>query len=424
MQSTGGVANRFAPLAARLEGRLSGGIPFAVRFWDGSELRPERGEGSGDTLLIRDSRALAFVATAPNQLGLGRAWVAGDLDVDGDLERALRAGDRFRDLRLGLGDKLVSALAAARAGALHLHRPAPPVSEAHLGGRLHSLRRDRDAIRHHYDVSNDFYRLVLGPSMVYSCAYFASPDDTLEEAQERKIEVICRKLRLTAGERLLDVGCGWGSLVIHAATHHGVRAVGITLSEPQAELARRRIREAGVEHRCEVRVQDYREVDDGPYDKIASVGMYEHVGVARLDEYMRRLGGLARPGGLILNHGIVRLAPVVRRKDSFIWRYVFPDGELHPVGRVVESMERAGLELRDAESLREHYALTLHRWVANLAAHRDAAIAEAGEERERIWRLYMTGSALAFERGDISVQQLLAGAPGASPGLPLSRHSV
>jgi cyclopropane-fatty-acyl-phospholipid synthase len=380
MQSTGGVANRFAPLAARLEGRLSGGIPFAVRFWDGSELRPERGEGSGDTLLIRDSRALAFVATAPNQLGLGRAWVAGDLDVDGDLERALRAGDRFRGLRLGLGDKLVSALAAARAGALHLHRPAPPVSEAQLGGRLHSLRRDRDAIRHHYDVSNDFYRLVLGPSMVYSCAYFASPDDTLEEAQERKIEVICRKLRLTAGERLLDVGCGWGSLVIHAATHHGVRAVGITLSEPQAELARRRIREAGVEHRCEVRVQDYREVDDGPYDKIASVGMYEHVGVARLDEYMRRLGGLARPGGLILNHGIVRLAPAVRRKDSFIWRYVFPDGELHPVGRVVESMERAGLELRDAESLREHYALTLHRWVANLAAHRDAAIAEAGAD--------------------------------------------
>ena len=424
MQSTGGVANRFAPLAARLEGRLSGGIPFAVRFWDGSELRPEQGKGSGDTLLVRDSRALAFLATAPNQLGLGRAWVAGDLDVDGDLERALRAGDRFRDLRLGLGDKLASALAAARAGALRLHRPAPPVSEAQLGGHLHSLRRDRDAIRHHYDVSNDFYRLVLGPSMVYSCAYFASPDDSLEEAQERKLEVICRKLRLAAGERLLDVGCGWGSLIIHAATHHGVRAVGITLSEPQAKLARRRIREAGVEHRCEVRVQDYREVDDGPYDKIASVGMYEHVGVARLDEYMRRLCGLVRPGGLILNHGIVRLAPAVRRKDSFIWRYVFPDGELHPLSRVVESMERAGLELRDAESLREHYALTLRRWVANLAAHRDAAVAEAGAERERIWRLYMTGSALAFERGDISVQQLLAAAPGASPGLPLSRHSV
>jgi cyclopropane-fatty-acyl-phospholipid synthase len=380
MQSTGGVANRFAPLAARLEGRLSGGIPFAVRFWDGSELRPEQGEGSGDTLLVRDSRALAYVATAPNQLGLGRAWVAGDLDVDGDLERALRAGDRFRGLRLGLGDKLASVLAAARAGGLRLHRPAPPVGEAHLGGHLHSRHRDRDAVRHHYDVSNDFYRVVLGPSMVYSCAYFASPDDSLEEAQERKLEVICRKLRLAAGERLLDVGCGWGSLVVHAATRHGVRAVGITLSDPQARLARRRIREAGVEHRCEVRVQDYREIDDGPYDKIASVGMYEHVGVARLDEYMWRLCCLVRPGGLILNHGIVRLAPAVRRKDSFIWRYVFPDGELHPPGRVVESMERAGLELRDAESLREHYVLTLHRWVENLAAHRDAAIAEAGAD--------------------------------------------
>ncbi len=424
MQSTGGVANRFAPLAARLECRLSGGLPFAVRFWDGSELRPERGEGSGDTLLVRDSRALAYVATAPNQLGLGRAWVAGDVDIDGDLERALRAGDRFRDLRLGLGDRLASVLVAARAGVLSLRRPAPPASEAHLGGRLHSLRRDRDAVRHHYDVSNGFYRLVLGPSMVYSCAYFASPGDSLERAQERKLETICRKLRLAAGERLLDVGCGWGSLVIHAATRHGARAVGITLSEPQAELARRRIREAGVEHRCEVRVQDYREVDDDPFDKVASVGMYEHVGAARLDQYMRRLRDMVRPGGLVLNHGIVRLAPGRRRKDTFIWRYVFPDGELHPVGRVVEAMERAGLELRDAESLREHYVLTLQRWIENLAAHRDAAIAEAGEERERIWRLYMTGSALAFERGDISVQQLLAAAPGAQPNLPLSRAGL
>jgi len=424
MQSTGGVANRFAPLAARLEGRLPGGIPFGVRFWDGSELRPERGKGSGDTLLVRDSRALAYIATAPNQLGLGRAWVAGDLDVEGDLERALRASERFRDLRLGLGDRLASALAAARAGALRLKRPAPPAIEAHFDGRLHSLRRDRVAVRHHYDVSNHFYRLVLGPSMVYSCAYFASPTDSLDEAQERKLEVICRKLRLGAGERLLDVGCGWGSLVIYAAREHSVNAVGITLSEPQAELARRRIREAGLEHRCEVRVQDYREVKDGPYDKIASVGMYEHVGQARLDEYMRQLSDLVRPGGLILNHGIVRLAPAPRHKDTFIWRYVFPDGELHPVGRVVQSMERSGLEVRDAESLREHYALTLHRWIENLATHRDAAVAEAGAERERIWRLYMIGSALAFERGDISVQQLLAAAPGASPRLPLARWGV
>jgi cyclopropane-fatty-acyl-phospholipid synthase len=422
MQSTGGIADSFAPLAARLERRLPGGIPFAVRFWDESELRPEVG-GSVDTIVLRDSRALSYVATAPNQVGLGRAWVAGDLDLDGDLERALRAGERLRDLRLGLGDKLASLAAAARAGALRLRRPAPPASEAQLGGRLHSLRRDRAAVRHHYDVSNDFYRLVLGPSMVYSCAYFASPGEGLEEAQERKLDVICRKLRLKEGERLLDVGCGWGSLVIHAASRFGARAVGVTLSEPQWELARERIREAGLEDRCEVRVQDYREVDDGPYDKVASIGMYEHVGASRLDRYMQRLRELVRPGGLVLNHGIVRLAPAPRRRDTFIWRYVFPDGELHPSGSVVESMERAGLELRDAESLREHYALTLRRWVANLTAHREEAVAAAGEERERIWRLYMTGSALAFERGDISVQQLLAAAPGAEAGLPLARGS-
>jgi cyclopropane-fatty-acyl-phospholipid synthase len=423
MQSTGGVADRFAPLAARLERRLPGGLPFAVRFWDDSELRPEE-NGSGDTIVIRDSRALSYIATAPNQVGLGRAWVAGDLDLEGDLERALRAGELLRGLRLGLADRLASLAAAARTGSLRLRRPPPPASEAHLGGRLHSLRRDRAAVRHHYDVSNEFYRLVLGPSMVYSCAYFESPADTLEQAQERKLDVVCRKLRLAPGERLLDVGCGWGSLVLHAAMNFGARAVGVTLSEPQAELARERIYEAGLAERCEIRVQDYREVSDGPYDKVASIGMYEHVGASRLDRYMRRLRQLVRPGGLVLNHGIVRLAPRPGPRDGFIRRYVFPDGELHPVGRVVESLERAGLELRDTESLREHYSLTLRHWVANLAANREAALAAAGPERERIWRLYMTGSALAFERGDIAVQQLLAAAPGAPAELPLARASV
>ena len=423
MQSTGGVADRFAPLVARLERRLPGGLPFAVRFWDDSELRPE-GNGSGDTIVVRDTRALSYIATAPNQVGLGRAWVAGDLELDGDLERALRAGELLRGLRLGLGDRIASLRAAARAGALRLRRPAPPQSEAHLGGRLHSLRRDRAAVRHHYDVSNEFYRLVLGPSMVYSCAYFDSAADTLEQAQDRKLDVVCRKLRLAAGESLLDVGCGWGSLVLHAAANYGVRAVGVTLSEPQAELARERIRDAGLAERCEIRVQDYREVSDGPYDKVASIGMYEHVGASRLDRYMGRLRRLVRPGGLVLNHGIVRLAPRPGPRDGFIRRYVFPDGELHPVGRVVDSLERAGLKLRDSESLREHYVLTLRHWVSNLAANREAALAAAGAERERIWRLYMTGSALAFERGDIAVQQLLAAAPGASAGLPLARASV
>jgi cyclopropane-fatty-acyl-phospholipid synthase len=420
MQSTGGVADRFAPLAARLERRLDGGLPFAVRFWDESELRPD-GNSSGDTIVIRDQRALSYIATAPNQIGLGRAWVAGDLELDGDLERALRAGQLLRGLRLGLGDRIASLRAAAGAGALRLHRPNPPDSEAQLGGRLHSLRRDRAAVRHHYDVSNEFYRLVLGPTMVYSCAYFDSESDTLDHAQERKLDVICRKLRLAAGERLLDVGCGWGALVLHAAANYGVRAVGVTLSEPQAALARERIHAAGLADRCEIRVQDYREVADGPYDRIASIGMYEHVGASRLDRYMQTLRQLVRPGGLILNHGIVRLSPRPGPRDGFIRRYVFPDGELHPVGRVVDSLERAGLELRDAESLREHYALTLRRWVSNLTANREAAHAAAGAERERIWRLYMTGSALAFERGDISLQQLLAAAPGSPVELPLAR---
>jgi cyclopropane-fatty-acyl-phospholipid synthase len=308
---------------------------------------------------------------------------------------------------------------------VQLRAPEVPASEARVGrGRRHSLRRDRTAVRHHYDVSNAFYRLVLGPTMVYSCAYFASPDDTLEEAQERKLELICRKLRLRSGDRLLDIGCGWGSLVLHAAHEHGARAVGVTLSEPQAELAREHIREAGLADRCEIRVADYREVDDGPYDKVASVGMYEHVGRARLDEYVGRVQRLLRPGGLFLNHGIVRAKPRPWNKRSFIARYVFPDGELHPVGAVVDAMERCGLEIRDDESLREHYALTLRRWVANLAANREAAIAEAGEERERVWRLYMTGSALAFEAGEISVHQVLAAKPGAPHELPLAREAL
>jgi cyclopropane-fatty-acyl-phospholipid synthase len=373
------------------------------------------------TLVVKNSRALAHAVREPNQLGLGRAFVAGDLHVEGDLERALELGERFRDLRISPGDRAVALRCTWRLGAVPWRRPPVPASEARLSGRLHSPRRDRAAVRHHYDVSNRFYRLVLGPSMVYSCAYFRSPEDTLEQAQERKLDVICRKLRLVEGERLLDIGCGWGSLVRHAAERYGVRAVGVTLSAPQAELARARISEAGLSHRCQVRVADYREVSDGPYDKVASVGMYEHVGAARLDEYMECVRGLLRSGGLFLNHGIVRTAPGKWDPRSFIGRYVFPDGELQSVPTVAAAMERAGLEVRDDESLREHYPLTLRRWVGNLARNRDEVIADVGTDRERIWRLYMTGSALSFEHGEISVHQMLAAAPGAPHGLPLTR---
>ena len=420
-----GVAEAVRPVVERIDRRAPGARDFGLRFWDGSEVPPPPTADDELTLVVRDPVALAYALRQPNELGFGRAWVTGALDVDGDLERGLALRDRFGGLRLSAADRLAALRAVARLGGVRLRGPAVPASEAPVGrGRRHALDRDRVAVRHHYDVSNAFYRMVLGPTMVYSCAYFSSPDDTLEVAQTRKLETICRKLRLRARDRLLDIGCGWGTLVLHAAREHGARAVGVTLSQPQAELARERIRAAGLSDRCEIRVADYREVDDGPYDKVSSVGMYEHVGRAQLGEYAGRVTRLLREGGLFLNHGIVRAQPRLWDKHSFIARYVFPDGELHPVGAVVDAMEQAGLEVRDDEALREHYALTLRRWVANLAANRDAAIAEAGTERERVWRLYMTGSAVAFEAGDISVHQVLAAKPGAPHELPLAREAL
>jgi cyclopropane-fatty-acyl-phospholipid synthase len=275
-------------------------------------------------------------------------------------------------------------------------------------------------VRHHYDVSNDFYRLVLGPSMVYSCAYFGE-ETGLDEAQERKLDLICRKLDLRPDEHLLDIGCGWGSLVLHAVTRYGVRATGVTLSEPQAALARRRAAELGVADRVEIRVADYRELAGRHFDKIASVGMYEHVGHAELATYVRTVSELLRPGGLLLNHGIARLFSPPPDGPTFINRYIFPDGELHPVADLMALMMARGLEVRDVESLREHYGLTLRAWIQNLREHRAAATAVVGAERVRTWDLYMLGSALAFEDGDITVYQVLATREGAPHGLPLDR---
>jgi cyclopropane-fatty-acyl-phospholipid synthase len=410
------------PLRARFERRMGAPLPFTVRLWDGSELVSR--DPAAATVVVRSPRAVSYVTRSPGEIGFARAWVSGELDLEGDLEAALAAAERFRGVKFTARDKLSTLRAARQLGALGVRGPKPPAAEARPRGRLHSLQRDRSSVRHHYDVSNAFYRLVLGPTMVYSCAYFASPDDSLEEAQERKLELICRKLRLEQGERLLDVGCGWGGLVIHAARHYGVRAVGVTLSEPQAELARSRLRDEGLADRCEIRVADYREVDDGPYDKIASVGMYEHVGRERLEEYARQLRSLLRPGGLVLNHGIVRVVPRPSEPKNFIGRYVFPDGELHQLSRVLEALELAGLEVRDSESLREHYPLTLRRWVRNLESNWPEAVAEGGSERARVWRLYMTASARAFDRGGISVHQVLAAAPGAAHGLPLTREAL
>ena len=420
-------------------GRLAQ-LPVAVRFWDGSCLPGTAAPDDAHpqpVLVATEPRALTHLLYQPGQLGLARAWVDGSLAVRGDLEDVLALRGRLPEVHLTLRDRLRMAAAAVRAaGPKVLRVPPRPSVEAevgrrrrllggdHNGGRRHSVRRDRAAVRHHYDISNDFYRLVLGPTMVYSCAYFSSPDDTLEEAQERKLDLICGKLNLAAGERLLDIGCGWGSLVLHAAARYGVRAVGATLSEPQAQLARERVREAGLEGRVEIRVADYRELRDGPYEKIASVGMYEHVGRAELGNYVRCVNRLLAPGGLFLNHGIARLHSEQPTSDTFISRYVFPDGELHPVGDLIGELAAADLELRDLESLREHYPLTLRRWAANLQAHREQAIRIAGPERERAWRLYMLASAQGFERGEISVYQVLSARRGASPRLPLSRAAL
>lgn len=421
MYSTGGIADRFAHLVAALEQRLSGPLPAAVRFWDGSELGPgERGSAT-DTIVLKNRRALTYAVMRPDQLGIGRAWVAGDVDLEGDLYRVMAAGSRLYGFDFTNLEKLDALRTAARIGAIRIPPPKPPSVEAKVGGRLHSLRRDREAISHHYDVSNEFYRMFLGPTMVYSCGYFADPDDSLEEAQTRKLDVICQKLRLKEGERMLDIGCGWGSLMIHAAANYGVRVVGVTLSREQAAYARKRIVEAGLADQCEVRIQDYREVSDGPYDKICSVGMFEHVGSSQLDRYMQTVTDLGLPGGLALHHGICRQHEKDDSPNTFIEHYVFPDGELHRVAKVVAAAEKAGQEIRDLESMREHYALTLRRWVANLEDRREAAIAEVGPERERVWRLYMTASALAFERGDVSIHQLLVALPGEDHPLELAR---
>jgi cyclopropane-fatty-acyl-phospholipid synthase len=423
MYSTGGIADRFRGLVEGVERRIDGPLPAAVRFWDGSEFGPGSQGDAEDTIVVNNKRALQYAVMRPDQLGIGRAWVAGDVELEGDLYRVMSKGSRLYGFDFTMREKLEALRIVVGLGAIKVPPPSPPECEARPSGGLHSLRRDREVISHHYDVSNDFYRMFLGPTMVYSCAYFETPDDSLEDAQTRKLDVICRKLRLTPEDRMLDIGCGWGSLLIHAARNYGVRGVGVTLSEAQAEYARAAIRDAGLSDRLEVRIQDYREVSDGPYDKVVSVGMFEHVGASQLDRYMQVVHDLVRPGGLALHHGICQIHEDEDMPNTFIERYVFPDGELHEVNHVIDAIERSGQELRDAESMREHYALTLRHWVANLVDSRDAAIAEVGPERERVWRLYMAASALAFERGDVSIFQLLTTVPGADHGLPLARPS-
>lgn len=387
----------------------------AMRAWDGTVWGPP---DAASTIVLRHEGALRSLLLPPSDLAAGEAYIFDDVDVEGDITHAIAFATSLRVLARR---PLTSASLLGDLMSLP-HTQRNPSARPSVNGRLHSRNRDRQAVTSHYDTSNDFFSLFLDPALVYSCAYFLDPDEPLATAQRRKLDVVCRKLDLAHGGTLLDIGCGWGALVIHAAVEYGVRATGITLSEPQADLARLRAAEAGVGDRVDIRMMDYREVS-GRYDAVASVGMVEHVGEARLDGYFRRLRSLVAPEGSILNHGITdrtrqrrpvhaprRLVRPPRRR-SFVNTYVFPDGELVPVETVVATAERNGLEVRDAESLRAGYALTLRRWVDTLESNRGAAVATAGETAYRIWRLYMAGSALAFERGDISVYQLLLSPP-------------
>jgi cyclopropane-fatty-acyl-phospholipid synthase len=365
--------------------------------------------------------------TAPDELGFGRAYVAGELEVDGDMFDVMAVANYIEDLHLG--PRQIAA-AAKLVGWRGLKPLPPPPEEARLHGRRHSRERDAAAIAHHYDVSNDFYEMVLGPSLTYSCAVWHDDTATLEDAQADKYELICSKLALEPGMRLLDIGCGWGGMLLHAAEHHGVHAVGVTLSQPQADLARKRAAERGLGDRVEVRHADFRDVTDGPYDAISSIGMFEHVGLSELDRYFARCRSLLRPEGRLLNHGISRphhagkkdhhrWAPS-RLGRSFTERYVFPDGELHEIGNVVSAIQRAGFEARHVESLREHYALTLRCWLRNLEEHWDDAVAEVGAGRARVWRLYMAAAAMGFEHDDNQIHQVLATATTAGrSGMPL-----
>jgi cyclopropane-fatty-acyl-phospholipid synthase len=401
-------------IATLVESMLGRDLPIAFEAYDGSRCGPA---DARTTIVVRSPDVLRRLMTAPGELGLGRAYVAGELDIDGDIFNALELRHRVHDLRLS-PSQIVEVTRLL--GASGLRPLPPPPEEARLHGRRHTKARDAAAIAHHYDVSNDFYRLVLGSTMTYSCAVFDDPETPLDVAQEAKYELICQKLRLEPGMRLLDVGCGWGGMVLHAAEHHGVDAVGVTISTAQADLAAKRVAEAGLTGRVEIRTQDYRDIADGPYDAISSIGMFEHVGLARLAEYFDRLRALLRPAGRLLNHGISRpaqrrrlLGPAAShfRRRSFIDRYVFPDGELHEVGQVVSAMQQRGFEVRHLESLREHYALTLRAWVANLERSWEEAVGLVGPGRARVWRLYMAGSAVNFEDGNNQIHQVLAARP-------------
>jgi cyclopropane-fatty-acyl-phospholipid synthase len=389
-----------APLRREIETRLPE-RPFVVEFWDGTTLPSTSGEGP--TFSVRSPRAAAHVLRAPGQLGLGRAYVSGEIEVD-DMDAVIALLDSWQPPVLEGADKRALLLGAVRATGL-TKPPARPQSELRPSGRRHSKERDARAIRHHYDVSNEFFELFLGPSMVYSCAIFSRGAKTLEGAQEEKLETVARKLALKEGDRVLDVGCGWGGFPLWAATKHGASVVGITLSAPQAEKARRRAEEAGVADRVEIRVMDYRDLAGERFDAIASIGMVEHVGASQIDVYARILAGLLEPGGRLLNHGITRLRHTDSEAGAFSERYVFPDAAPLHLSRNLLALERAGFITHHVEEFGADYAETLRHWAQRLDDNLEEAIRLAGPERVRVWRLYLRAARNGFESGFTSIYQ-------------------
>lgn len=389
------------------------GMPFRLEAYDGSSAGPV---DAPFTARLVNERGLAYLMTAPGDLGFARAFVSGDLELDGvsladPYEMMALVQSRLR-LRVPGPAELLQIV---RSLGLSNLKPPPPPPEEHqprwrrmVEGLRHSKARDAEAIHHHYDVSNRFYEVVLGPSMAYTCAVFPDEDATLEQAQFEKFDLVCRKLGLKPGDRLLDVGCGWGGMVRHAAQHYGVQALGVTLSRQQAEWAQQAIKDEGLDHLAEVRFGDYRDVEEEGFDAVSSIGLLEHIGVRNYPDYFTFLQGKLRVGGRMLNHCITRRDGSLSTKaGAFIDRYVFPDGELAPVGTIVTVMHDHGLEVRHVEDLREHYALTLRDWCRNLEQGWDDALGEVSLGVAKVWGLYMAGSRLAFERNEIGLHQVL-----------------
>lgn len=391
-------------IATTLYGALGTPPDIAIEAYDDSAAGPTTAPVH---LTLTSPKALSYLLSAPGELGLARAYITGELQLDGDMFDTLKrlGAIKIRAPRLTQRLRMLRQLGGFRM----LARPPIPATEIRLSGRRHSKRRDQAAIAHHYDVSNAFYELILGSAMTYTCAVYPTVDTTLEKAQYTKHDLVARKLDLQPGMRLLDVGCGWGGMVLHAAREYGVKALGVTLSQRQAEWAQAAIAHAGLSHLAEVRHMDYRDVPEEQFDAVSSIGLTEHIGERELPNYFSRLLDKLRTGGRLLNHCITRPNNKARaRAGRFIDRYVFPDGELVGPGHLVSVMHDTGFEVRHEENLREHYALTLADWSTNLEREWSAATNEVGVERARVWRLYLAASRLGFERNNIQLHQVLA----------------